>query len=160
VIALETNLGLNTVSVYLRTTAMDIRLQRRMLNALVIFTSLFGFLEWGGNNEAFLYETEIEVISRMLKDPLAVIHPLTLLPMAGQALLLITLFQHDPSQRLTYWGVTGLGLLIALMFVIGLISLSLKIVASTTPFLIMAFLALYSIKIQKHLASQHSSSEV
>jgi len=73
---------------------------------------------------------------------------------------LITLFQHDPSQRLTYWGVTGLGLLIALMFVIGLISLSLKIVASTTPFLIMAFVALYSIKIQKHLASQHSFSEV
>lgn len=136
---------------------MDIRHQRRMLNALVILTSLFGFLEWGGNNEAFLYKVEIEVISRMLNDPLAVMHPLTLLPMIGQSLLLLTLFQYEPSQLLTYLGVSGLGVLLTLMFLIGLISLNLKIVGSTAPFMITSLLALYTFKKQKNLSKSLSS---
>lgn len=136
---------------------MDIRHKRRMLNALVIFTSFFGFLEWGGNNEAFLYEAEIDVISGMLNDPLAVMHPLTLLPMIGQSLLLITLFQYEPGQRLTYLGVSGLGVLLTLMFLIGLISLNLKIVGSTTPFMITSLLALYTFKKQKNLSKSLSS---
>ncbi|MFM9056429.1 MAG: hypothetical protein ACKOQY_07045 [Bacteroidota bacterium] len=51
------------------------RHQRRILNGLLILTSLFGFLEWGGNNQAFLFEAELDVLSRSFTDPVAVIHP-------------------------------------------------------------------------------------
>lgn len=122
------------------------RHQRRILNGLLILTSLFGFLEWGGNNQAFLFEAELDVLSRSFTDPVAVIHPLTLLPMAGQIVLLITLFQDNPGRRLTFCGITGLGLLITLMLVIGLIGLNWKIVASTLPFLLVARLALRATK--------------
>jgi hypothetical protein len=58
----------------------------------------------------------------------------------GQLLLLFTLFQKTPNKILTFAGTAGIGILILLMFVIGLITLSYKITLSTIPFLIIAFL--------------------
>lgn len=138
---------------------MDLRQQRRFLNCLVILSSLIGYLEWGGNNSAFLFEAETELILRSFSDPASVLHPLTILPMAGQTMLGITVFQHNPSYRLSYWGIAGLGLLITLISINGLISLSLKIFCSTLPFMMCALFALSAIKKQKRLALQSLTSK-
>ena len=111
----------------------------KILNALLIISSLFGFLEWGHNNKMFLFQLEAEIVSKIFNDPVSVLHPFTLLPFLGQILLLITLFQKSPSKILTYIGLGGIGILLALMFVIGCISFNLKILFSTIPFLVIGY---------------------
>ncbi len=114
----------------------------KILNLLLIITSLIGYLEWGGDNHVFLFQGETEIIIKLFTNPASVIHPFILLPLVGQILLLITLFQKSPSKILTYFSITGLGLLLCFMFVIGLLSMNFKIVLSTIPFMITAVLTI------------------
>jgi len=113
-------------------------MHRKLLNLSLILTSLIGYLEWGKGQSAFLFQAEAQVLSMALSDPVAVIHPFTLMPVLGQIALGLTLFQRKAGKTLTYLGIAGLGVLLALMFVIGLISLNLKILSSTVPFLTLA----------------------
>jgi len=114
----------------------------KILNFLLIITSLIGYLEWGGDNHIFLFQGEAEVVYKLFTNPGSVIHPFILLPMIAQILLLITLFQKSPSKKLTYISISGLGLLMGFMFIIGLISLNFKIFLSTIPFLIVVLLTI------------------
>lgn len=111
----------------------------KLLNALAILTSLLGYLQWGNNHSMFLILAEWEVLSKLFKSPGEVFHPLTIFPLIGQILLLVTLFQKQPAKWLSYAGVFALGLLLGLMFFVGLIDLNVKIIASTIPFLVIAF---------------------
>jgi hypothetical protein len=111
----------------------------KILNLLVILTSLIGFLQWGKGNSMFLFQAEAEVLSKLFVSTMDVIHPLIMLPLLGQILLILTLFQKEPNKFLTLSGVCALGLLLGLMFFIGLIDLNIKILASTIPFLITVF---------------------
>ncbi len=115
-------------------------MRSKILNFLIILTSLVGFLEWGKDKKLFLFQAEAEIISKLFTNPTSVIHPLTLLPLIGQLLLLITLFQKTPNKTLTFMGIGGLGVLFILIFFIGLLSLNLKIVFSTIPFFVFVFL--------------------
>ncbi len=121
---------------------METNLKSKLLNFLLILTSLFGFLEWGGGNHLFLFQAEGEVMSKLISDPASVLHPLTILPMVGQILLLITLFQKKPGKILTYTGLACLGILLAFMFVVGAISFNVKIMLSVIPFLVLAFITI------------------
>ena len=89
----------------------------------------------------FLVQGEIEVISKLFIDPGSALHPLTLLPLVGQVLLVITLFQKSPSRLLTYLGLSGISVLLIFMLIIGLLSLNIKITLSALPFLVTGFLA-------------------
>ena len=115
-------------------------MKSRVLNVLLILTSLVGYLEWGKDNKSFLFQAESAIISKFLVDPGSVVHPFIVLPLAGQLLLFFTLFQKRPNRVLTFLGIAGLGILFALMLVIGLISLNYKIVLSTIPFLVIGLL--------------------
>ncbi|HNR08785.1 MAG TPA: hypothetical protein PKM27_15810 [Saprospiraceae bacterium] len=117
-------------------------MKSKVYNLLLILTSLFGYLEWGGNNHQFLFEAEAEIFSRLINDPLSVIHPLVLLPLAGQILLLITLFQRKPSKILTFIGMGGLGILLGFMALVGVLGLNYKIVLSVLPFLTIAVMTI------------------
>lgn len=123
-------------------------MRQKILNALLIVTSLFGYLEWGGNNSSFLFKAEADVIAKLFSNPESAAHPFTLLPLAGQVLLLITLFQSKPNKGLTYSGIAGIGILLLMMFAIGLISLNFKILLSTLPFIITAILAIRNFRSQ------------
>lgn len=117
-------------------------MKSKILNFLLLITSLIGYLEWGGNNHIFLLKAEAEIISKLFSDPASVLHPFTIIPMVGQTMLLITLFQKQPSKVLTYISIGGLGILLGFMFVIGLMGLNYKIIFSTIPFLVVAVLAI------------------
>ncbi len=114
-------------------------MKSKILNALLIVTSLFGFLEWGQGNQQFLFQVEGEIVSKFLEAPASVLHPFTILPLFGQVFLLITLFQKLPSKILSYWGIGGIGILFALILLVGCLSLNAKILLSTLPFLTLAF---------------------
>lgn len=117
-------------------------MKSKILNFLLLITSLIGYLEWGGNNHIFLLKAEAEIISKLFSDPASVLHPFTIIPMVGQAMLLITLFQKQPNKVLTYISIGGLGILLGFIFVIGLMGLNYKMIFSTIPFLAVAVLAI------------------
>lgn len=117
-------------------------MKSKLLNCLLIITSLLGYLEWSGNSHAFLFQTEGEIFSKLFTDPSSVLHPFTILPMLGQLLLLITLFQKTPSKTLTYISIGGLGLLLIFMLAIGILSLNYKIIVSTIPFIVVSIVGI------------------
>jgi len=123
---------------------LNLYMKYKILNLSLILTSLIGYLEWGGGNNMFLIQGEIEVVSKLFSNPNSVIHPLTLLPLLGQVLLIFTLFQRNPSKILTFLGMGSIGVLLLLMFVIGLMNVNFKIIASVLPFLITGFFTIRS----------------
>lgn len=118
----------------------------KILNALLIVTSLLGYLEWSGDSHTFLFQAEAEILHKLFTNPSSIVHPFILLPLIGQILLLITLFQKSPSKILTYVSIAGLGLLLGFMFIIGLISLNYKIIISTISFLVVAVLTIINLR--------------
>lgn len=114
----------------------------KILNFILILTSLAGYLEWGKGNNIFLFQAEAEIVSKLFTNPTSVLHPFTVLPLAGQILLLITLFQSKPNKILTYTGIAGVGILLALMLILGSLSLNFKIALSTLPFFVIALLTI------------------
>ena len=114
----------------------------KLLNFGVLLVSMVGYLQWGDNHSMFLFEVELELFAKLIKDPISVLHPFTVLPMLGQLLLFITLMQRKPSKILTYTGIACIAILLVLMFFIGVISFKLKIILSTLPFLVIAFFAI------------------
>lgn len=121
-------------------------MKMKILNLLLIISSLTGYLEWGGNNKSFLFQGEFEVLKNLFSTPHSTIHPFTIIPMLGQILLLITLFQKRPNTILTYLGIACLSLLIGFMFIIGITSLNYKILISTLPFLLIASYTIFYLK--------------
>lgn len=117
-------------------------MKSKILNFLLVLTSLIGYLEWGEKQKLFLFQAEYEILSKLFKDPFSVLHPFTIIPLAGQSLLLSTLFQKIPNKAITYISIAGIGLLFGLMFIVGLISLKFKILFSTLPFITMAIITI------------------
>lgn len=110
-------------------------MKSKILNVLLIITSWIGYLEWSGDSSSFLFQAEAEIFSKLFSDPQSVLHPFTVIPFIGQLLLVFTLFQNKSSRILTYTGIFALGFLMVFLFAIGVISLNIKIIVSTIPFL-------------------------
>jgi hypothetical protein len=117
-------------------------MKSKILNFLLILFSLFGYLEWSGKNHMFLFEAEIEILSKLFINPKSVIHPFIILPVISQFLLLFTLFQKTINRKITYISIFGLGLLIYFLFFVGLISLNYKIALSTVPFIVVSIVTI------------------
>lgn len=116
-------------------------MREKIINILILLSAFFGYLEWGKNNSSFLYEVELEFFKNMFNDPKSSVHPFTVIPIFGQILLFITLFQKTPNQKLTYIGIFCIGVLLLFIFFIGIISINLKILISTLPFILFAILS-------------------
>ena len=117
---------------------MKLELKQKILNLLLIITSLLGYLQWGKSNETYLYKAEYDLIIKLFSDPMSVLHPFTMLPLAGQLILLIGCLQKKPAKSLTYWGIGLLGVLLGFILVIGIMANHLKIILSVVPFWVIA----------------------
>lgn len=115
---------------------------RKITNALLIITSLMGYLEWGGSQHAFLFQAEATLFQQLFTSPLKAIHPFTIIPILGQLLLIVTLFQKTPNKLLTYLGIGGIGLLLGFLFIIGLMSANVKIIICSLPFILLSLVAI------------------
>jgi len=105
----------------------------------LFFAPLVCYLEWGTDQSGFLFETEYDlIVNNKLSDSIS--HPLVFLPLSGQLILLITLFQPTPNNRLVWASILLLGTLVMMIFLAGILSMNVKIVASTIPFLAAVFL--------------------
>ena len=110
--------------------------------ALLIVSSLLGYLEWGTDQHSFLFQVELEVLSKLRSDPGGILHPFVIIPLLGQLLLLIALLKTNPKAWLIYAGIGCLSLLLGLLLFIGIIGSNLKIAGATLPFFILAFLTI------------------
>lgn len=119
----------------------------KILAGLLIIFSLTPYLEWSGNNKAFLFELEFTVLKQLFTNPQNMLHPLILLPLSGQILLLIYLFRKI-HKTLLYIAIACLGLLILLMFFVGLLTMNFKIILSALPFILTAITTLVFLKRQ------------
>lgn len=121
----------------------------RILLFLLLLTSLFGYLEWGTDKHSFLFETEYVVLSKLLQEPLSVLHPFTIFPLMGQIILLLAIFQKEVKKTWIYVGISAIALLLGLMFIIGILSMNFKIVISTIPFLTVATMTIKRLRSTK-----------
>ncbi len=99
-----------------------------------LLTSLWGYMEWGGGNSAFIYESEYLVFFQKNGGIDTFTHPIVLLPLMGQILLLVSLFSRRPNRRVVMTGLVGIGLLFALIALAGLLSMNWKVLLSTVPY--------------------------
>lgn len=130
--------------------AKILNLSAKYINFSLVLASLFGLLEWGGNNAQFLYEAEFEILKKLSINPGSVLHPLTIIPFLSQAILIYTLIQRTPSRTLTIIGIYGIGILMVLILAIGIMTVNIKMIASTLPFILCSIVAF---KHYKHLFS-------
>jgi hypothetical protein len=121
----------------------------KMKVLFLIITSLFVYLSWGNESAAFLFQMEYEIISKLFINPLSALHPFTVIPLLGQILLLISLFQKTPNTVLLKIGIGCLLFLIGFVFIIGLLSRRIPIIISTIPFITLAFFTLKSLRTAK-----------
>lgn len=114
---------------------------KKLFNFCLLLASLVGYLEWGKDNFAFLFQVEYELLFGN-KDSQNFLHPFVLLPLLGQLLLIITLFQKTPKRALTYTALASLSLLMLFICFIGALTLNFKVLLSTMPFIITGILIL------------------
>ncbi len=115
---------------------------KQILNILLLITSLFGYLEWGKNNHAFLYQVEYDLIFNRTGNTDSFTHPFVLIPMLGQLMIIISLFQKQPNKTLTITGMCFIGILLLFLFIIGALSMNTRIAGTALPFLVTAVLVL------------------
>ncbi len=108
---------------------------QKLIVACIFIASFFGYLAWGGDNSAFIFEAEYQILFRQGDKANTFAHPMVLLPFVGQLLILIALFQKKPDKRLVLSGIALMSLLFLLLFAIGLMGGDYKITLSTLPFI-------------------------
>jgi hypothetical protein len=115
---------------------------KRLINICLLLSFLLGYLEWGKTHSLFIFQGEAEIILKAKNNLRSILHPLILIPFLGQILLLYTVFQPTVSRVLSLTGLACLSILMLLLFIVGLLTLNLKIACSTLPFIITGIFAL------------------
>lgn len=126
---------------------------KKIINLALLLSFLAGYLEWGNNYHIFIFQAEGELFSKLISNPLSVLHPFTLIPFAGQLILVFTLFQKEPGKWLTFTGLACLSLLMVFLFFIGVIGMRLKIVVAVIPFITLGICAVMYYRKNNNTAS-------
>lgn len=125
---------------------------QRLINLGLLISSLFVYLEWP-NQSAFLLQIEYGLFFNSNSTVESFAHPLILLPLLGQLLLLVALFKKPQNFRLTFIGMGLLNLLILFILFVGLVAWNLKIIFSAVPFVLISILAIvYYRKMKKRMS--------
>lgn len=119
--------------------------QIRFISSLILISSLIPYLNWGGKNHAFLFQIELEIIKKLCSDPAQVIHPLIIIPVLSQVII-ITFGLFIPKVRPVYIGIIGLFLLVIFIFLGGFLSSNLWVILSAVPFVISSILFILLVK--------------
>jgi hypothetical protein len=123
-----------------------IHIPRRFLHPVLVLTSLIGYLEWGQGHHTFLFSLEYDIITTMFRNPTAILHPFVIVPLFGHIILIGTSFQRNPPRLYTYVGMACISVLLFMMFVVGCLSMNIKIILSTMPFLLTCGIALFILR--------------
>lgn len=126
---------------------------KKLLNACLLLAFLLGYIEWGKDHKKFVFQLEAETLYKLPESLQTVFYPFILLPLAGQIMLLYTFFQKKPGRWLSLTGLICLNLLMMFLFLLSLVLMNGKVLASTLPFLITGFFVLEANRKRESTAS-------
>lgn len=108
---------------------------KRFINLGLLITFLFCYLEWPPNNSTFIFQGEYEIFTNTKNWVSNFTHPLILLGLIAQLILIYAFINPKANTKLNHLGVIILTPIVLLFFVVGLLSFNFKIMGSTLPFL-------------------------
>jgi hypothetical protein len=108
---------------------------KRLLNLGLLLTFLFCYLEWPPNNSMFIFQGEYEIFTKTKNWVSNFTHPLIVLGLIAQLIMIYAVITPKINTKLNHLGIIILTPIVLLFFVAGLLSLNLKIIGSTLPFL-------------------------
>jgi hypothetical protein len=111
---------------------------KKRLNLLLVLSSFIGYLEWAGGNHGFLIQMEYGLLFGDQQKAENFAHPMIMMPLAGQLILIYTLFQKTPSRFLSIVGLACLSVLMLLLTFIAIADTNWRIGLSVLPFLIVS----------------------
>lgn len=124
-------------------------MKNKLFHIGLLIASLLGYLEWGESESAFLFQMEWDIFKKLFTDTQSIIHPLIIIPIIGQILILVNLLKASMNKKLTYVAVACLGLLYVLLLLVNLIAFNPKGLLSLIPFFLMAILLIRLTRRQK-----------
>ncbi|MCU4189303.1 hypothetical protein M9Q43_09015 [Flavobacterium sp. HXWNR29] len=118
----------------------------RLLNLGLLIAFQFCYLEWP-NHSMFVFEAEYDIFSKTESLFNNLMHPIILLGLITQLLLLLGFVLKYFNKKINNIAVLLLSILVLFIFLIGILDWNYKIITSTTPFLILA--GIYFTKLRK-----------
>ncbi len=119
-------------------------MKNRQLKILLLISTFIGYLEWGTDQSSFIVQSEWEVLKKVPEDPLSLLHPFILLPVAGQLLLLFDIIKKNKGKKLSVIAIVLMSLLYLMILFIGLLDMNFKKILSALPFFILSFVIIRS----------------
>lgn len=110
----------------------------RFINIGLLLAFSLCYMEWGQGNSSFVFQTQYALFSKMDDLWASITHPLILSGLIGQLLLLYCAFKSTPNRTVNAIGILILSPVVLLTLLAGALSVNLKMIASTIPFLILA----------------------
>ncbi len=112
---------------------------RKQVCAAGLFISFFlGYLEWGTDSAAFVYEGFIEVISNSKGLKSNFTHPLIVLPLIGEVIFILGAFNSRLKNKWLIGALVLTGLLYVMILLAGVLSKNLKMILSAAPYILFA----------------------
>lgn len=115
-------------------------LKARIYPLVLLLSSLMAYLEWGGGQSAFLFEMEGQLFSDLFHQPEHFVHPLILLPLFGQLVLLYLISRPQAKRIWPLVAIISIGILLIFVLLGALLSWNPMMLISILPFLLISLL--------------------
>ncbi|QNR24589.1 hypothetical protein [Croceimicrobium hydrocarbonivorans] len=122
----------------------------------VLLSSLIAYLEWGGGQSAFLFEMEVQLFSDLFHQPEHFAHPLILLPLFGQMVLVYLITKPQAKRIGPLVAIISIGILLVFVLLGALLSWNPLMLISVLPFILISLLWMLK---YPSLKAQSSQSE-
>lgn len=108
---------------------------RRFLNFLLFLSFQICYLEWPPHNSMFVFQAIFEIFSKTENLVDNFTHPIILLGLLTQLLLLLGALNPKMNKKINAIGILLLSLLVLLFLLISILSLNIKMFIATLPYL-------------------------
>jgi hypothetical protein len=119
---------------------------KQVINLALLIAFSICYLEWPPNNSMFIFQGEYVIFSSAKSWVSNFTHPLILLGLIAQLILIYAVINPKINSKLNHLGVIILTPIVLLFFVVGIVSINYKIMASTLPFLVLVVLYIRTFK--------------
>lgn len=126
----------------------------RLINIALLIAFLFVYLDWGHDGAEFVWQLEWSIFSGQNISLLS--SPISILAIIGQVLFIIAAVIRQNSRRVTTFAVILLSGIVIIVLIMGLLLSNIKMILSTTPFLILV--STFIIKGRNTKAIEHRAS--
>ncbi|WP_421754146.1 hypothetical protein [Croceimicrobium sp.] len=114
--------------------------QARLYPLFLLLSTFLVYLEWGGAQRAFLVEMEVQLFRDLFQQPEHFAHPLILLPLFGQLLLIFLILKPQAKRLWPMLSIISIGLLLLFVLLGALLKWNPLMLLSVMPFMLISLL--------------------